>query len=175
MTKKPKKNRITKSTLAKINEDIKALASSPPDDFSPMDAVRQCLPYIEDALASGHTMEKVHEALTKRGIQITLSTLSTYVRRARHDVEAAAENLPSDSQIDEAPEKAIVSDENNTNDVGQTSQIRFTTLDEAEEPFPHIEGSDEASRSSDDELIDQILDERKRKADNTEDQNNSQT
>jgi hypothetical protein len=61
MSEKPKKSRVIKNTLDKINEHVKALALVPPDDFSAMDVVRQSFPNIERALESGHAMAKVHE------------------------------------------------------------------------------------------------------------------
>lgn len=172
MTMKSKKNRVSKSTLDKINQDIEALALTPPDDFSAKEAVRQSLPSIEKALANGRTMAQINEAFAKRGIQISGPTLATYVRMAQREKDASAQDLLPGSQKDEAQDDENTPNDPNINDKTFKPDIHFRTLDETDGPFEDVDIPNISPRSPDDDAIDEIYEERRRKALGDDDKNN---
>lgn len=160
MTGKSKNNRITKNTLEKIQQDLKALALAPPDDFSAKETVRQLLPSIDDALLNGRTMEQVHETLTKRGFQIKVTTLAKYVRETRLAAKAVAPDLISDVQEDGTSKNQTTPRATDQDEEGSEPPIKLMTFDEAERISPGTKGGTEMPRTPDDDMLDELLDQR---------------
>lgn len=162
MAKNFRKNRVTKSTLDKINQDLKALAATPADDFSAKETVRKSLPNIDKALENGHTMAKVNEALAKRGLHITTSTLTSYVHTARREANALERDLAPESQEDETSDNETISSAADRGEGGLKPTINLVPIDEAEDPFSDTDFPNEVPRSPDDDIIDRIFEERHR-------------
>ncbi|AML51863.1 hypothetical protein [Falsihalocynthiibacter arcticus] len=98
MKQAPKKNRITKSTLDKVKADLERLATTPPDNFSVKESLRQSLPSINKALTNGHTLELINKTLVQNGIHISDTTLGTYLRTIQREADASTEDLSADLQ-----------------------------------------------------------------------------
>jgi len=160
MTDKSKKTRITKSMLDKTRQDLKALASAPPDDFSTKESIRHLLPTIDQALSNGRTMTQIHEALTKRGFQIKLTTLVKYLREARITAKEIAPDFVPDVQEDGTSNNEATPSAPDQDDGGPKLSIKLMTLDEAEGDLPDANGATEMPRSPDDDMLDELLDQR---------------
>jgi len=160
MAEKPKKSRITKSTLDKIRQDLRALASAPPDDFSIKESVRHLLPIIDEALSNGRTMEQIHVALTKRGFQIKLTTLAKYLREARLETKEIAPDFVPRVQEDGTSNNEATPSAPDQDEGGPKLSIKLMTLDEAEGDLADTNGATEMPRSPDDDMLDELLDQR---------------
>lgn len=103
MSQKNPPARIKSNIITDAKKALKALAKTPPEDFRLKEAVYQLIPEILDARSSHHNDEVIAETLGSLGIQISASTLGSYVRSYFKDQKA--EKAPQASVDEKRPDQ----------------------------------------------------------------------
>lgn len=103
MSQKNQPVRIKASVIADAKKALKTLAKTPPEDFRLKEAVYQIIPEILEARASHRNDKAISEMLRSSGIQISASTLGSYVRDYLRDQKPT--KTPRSPVHDAAPNK----------------------------------------------------------------------